>query len=54
MTSNSWILSLIKALMYYGGGPEVVQFDNAKAMVTKASKVAQLEIRAVRRNSIAV
>lgn len=42
MTSKSWITSLIQALKYYGGVPEVIQFDNAKAMVTKASKIALL------------
>lgn len=42
MTSKSWILSLTKALEHYGGVPEVVQFDNAKAMVTKAARIALL------------
>lgn len=42
MTSNSWILGLSKALEYYGGVPEVIQFDNAKAMVTKAALIAIL------------
>lgn len=42
MTSKSWILALTKALEHFGGVPEVVQFDNAKAMVTKASRIALL------------
>lgn len=42
MTSKSWILSLTRTLTYLGGVPEVVQFDNAKAMVTKASRIALL------------
>ena len=41
-TSKSWILSLVKALAYFGGVPEVIQFDNAKAMVTKAKRMALL------------
>jgi transposase len=42
MTSKSWIMSLTKALEHFGGAPEVVQFDNAKAMVTKAARIALL------------
>ena len=42
MTSKSWVLSLVNSLEYFGGVPEVVQFDNAKAMVTKAARVALL------------
>lgn len=42
MTSHSWILALTKAFEYFNGVPEVVQFDNAKAMVTKAKLIAQL------------
>jgi transposase len=42
MTSKSWILGLGKALENFGGVPEVIQFDNAKAMVTKASRIALL------------
>jgi len=42
MTSKSWILGLVKALESFGGVPEMIQFDNAKAMVTKASRIALL------------
>lgn len=42
MTSKSWILGLTKALEYFGGVPEVIQFDNAKAMVIKPSRLALL------------
>ena len=41
-TSKSWILGLTKALENYGGVTEVIQFDNAKAMVTKAALIAIL------------
>jgi len=47
MSSDSWILSLVNALAYYGGTPEVIQFDNAKAMVTKAKKIALLNDNAI-------
>ena len=42
MTSHSWIYALTKAFEYYKGVPEVIQFDNAKAMVTKANRIATL------------
>jgi hypothetical protein len=42
MTSKSWIYALTQALEYFGGVPEVVQFDNAKTMVTKAGMIALL------------
>lgn len=42
MTTNSWLLGIEKSLEYFGGVPEVIQFDNAKAMVTKASRLALL------------
>jgi transposase len=40
MKSHSWILAITKALTYFGGVPEVIQSDNAKAMVTKAQLIA--------------
>jgi DNA replication protein DnaC/transposase len=40
MTSVSWCRSLYKALEYFGGVPDVVQFDNAKAMVTTPGQLA--------------
>lgn len=42
MTSNSWLQGLEQALRYYGGVPEVITFDNAKAMVTKSGRQAVL------------
>lgn len=42
MTSNSWMQAIVQALNYFGGVPEVIQFDNAKAMVIKASRLAIL------------
>lgn len=42
MTSNRWLQGLANALQYYGGVPEVVTFDNAKAMVFKAGRLANL------------
>jgi transposase len=42
MTSSSWIRGLNQALNYLGGVPEVIQFDNAKAMVIKPSRLALL------------
>ena len=42
MTSVSWCHALSQAMNYYQGVPEVVQFDNAKAMVTKAGRLANL------------
>ncbi len=42
MTSKSWTYALSKALEFYHGVPEVIQFDNAKAMVTKAGRIAVL------------
>lgn len=42
MTSNSWLHGLEQALQYYGGVPEVITFDNAKAMVAKAGRLANL------------
>jgi transposase len=42
MTTKSWLLGLNKAFEYFGGVPEVVQCDNAKAMVTKAGQIAKL------------
>ncbi len=42
MTSKSWILALSKAFEHFGGVPQVIQFDNAKAMVVKAGMIAIL------------
>lgn len=42
MTTKSWLLGLKRAFEYFGGVPEVVQCDNAKAMVTKAGQIAKL------------
>lgn len=42
MTSESWVLGIRKAFEYFGGVPEVVQFDNAKAMVTTPKLIALL------------
>lgn len=42
MKSESWVQGIKKAFEYYGGVPEVVQFDNAKAMVTTAKLIALL------------
>jgi transposase len=42
MKSHSWTLAIIKAFSYFGGVPEVIQSDNAKAMVTKAQIIAVL------------
>ncbi len=41
MTSISWCRSLVKSLEYFGGVPNVVQFDNAKAMVKTPGQVAE-------------
>lgn len=42
MTSLSWTYGLAQALKTLGGVPEIIQFDNAKAMVTTPGKLAQL------------
>lgn len=42
MTSKSWVTALSHAMTFYQGVPEVVQFDNAKAMVEKAGRIANL------------
>lgn len=42
MTSMSWCHALSRAMDYYQGVPEVIQFDNAKAMVSKAGRLANL------------
>jgi len=42
MTSTSWVYGLSQAMTFYQGVPEVVQFDNAKAMVTNAGRLANL------------
>ena len=42
MTSKSWLQGLEAAMQYYGGVPEVITFDNAKAMVIKAGVIANL------------
>ncbi|ANB24601.1 hypothetical protein A6F57_04875 [Alteromonas stellipolaris] len=42
MKSESWVLGIVKAFEYFGGVPEVIQFDNAKAMVAKAKLIALL------------
>lgn len=42
MTSTSWTSGLSQAMGYYQGVPEVVQFDNAKAMVKQAGRLANL------------
>ncbi|MEL4287458.1 IS21 family transposase [Shewanella xiamenensis] len=42
MTSSSWILAIVAAFEYFGGVPEVLQFDNAKAMVTTPGLLALL------------
>jgi transposase len=47
MTSKSWVYALSKAMTYYQGSPEVVQFDNAKAMVTKSGRLANLNDNAI-------
>jgi hypothetical protein len=46
-TAKSWILGLMKACQDYDGVPDVIQFDNAKAMVTKASRIALLNKNAI-------
>lgn len=46
-TTKSWISGLMQACEDYGGVPGVIQFDNAKAMVTKASQVALLNKNAI-------
>lgn len=40
MTSASWCQGLVEAFEYFGGVPEVIQFDNAKAMVTTPGQLA--------------
>ncbi|WP_105257791.1 Mu transposase domain-containing protein [Pseudoalteromonas sp. T1lg88] len=40
MTSVSWCQALYRAFEYYGGVPDVVQFDNAKAMVITPGQLA--------------
>jgi hypothetical protein len=42
MTSQSWVYALVQSMAYYQGVPEVVQFDNAKAMVKQAGRLANL------------
>ncbi|MCG9732322.1 DDE-type integrase/transposase/recombinase [Shewanella sp. Isolate13] len=42
MKSESWVQGIVKAFEYFGGVPEVIQFDNAKAMVTTAKLIALL------------
>jgi transposase len=42
MTSLSWTLGLVRALNFIDGIPEVIQFDNAKAMVKKPGIIAVL------------
>jgi hypothetical protein len=42
MKTHSWILGIIKAFEYFGGVPEVVLSDNAKAMITKPQLIALL------------
>ena len=42
MTSKSWLQGLEAALQSFDGVPEVITFDNAKAMVIKAGVIANL------------
>ncbi|KZW99041.1 hypothetical protein JL49_19620 [Pseudoalteromonas luteoviolacea] len=42
MTIDSWTHGIVSALTYFGGVPEVIQSDNAKAMVSKAGRIPQL------------
>lgn len=42
MSTQSWIKAIIAAIEFFGGVPEVVHCDNAKAMVKKSGVVANL------------
>ena len=42
MSAQSWIEAIIAAIEFFGGVPEVVHCDNAKAMVKKSGVVAEL------------
>tara|TARA_Y100000034_G_scaffold136659_1_gene214720 strand:+ start:2374 stop:3912 length:1539 start_codon:yes stop_codon:yes gene_type:complete len=41
MTSVSWCEGIVAAMNYFGGVPEVIQFDNAKAVVTTPGQLAK-------------
>ena len=40
MKSESWVHALVKAFDYFGGVPDTIQFDNAKAMVKQSGRLA--------------
>jgi len=42
MSAQSWIKAIIAAIDFFGGVPEVIHCDNARAMVKKAGVVAEL------------
>ena len=42
MSAASWLKAIIAAIDYFGGVPEVIHCDNAKAMVKTAGLVAEL------------
>lgn len=42
MTAKSWIEAIIAAIDFFGGVPEVVHCDNAKAMIKKSGLLAEL------------
>jgi len=47
MTTESWLAGLKAAFEYYGGVPEVVLCDNAKAMVTRAGSIPKMNEKAL-------
>jgi hypothetical protein len=47
MTTKSWLSGLRSAFEYFGGVTEVVQCDNAKAMISKAGQIAKVNDNAL-------
>jgi hypothetical protein len=47
MTTKSWLSGLQSAFEYFGGVTEVVQCDNAKAMISKAGQLAKINENAL-------